>query len=94
MAKLQKEKKFVWFAGFTTGNIATMAVLTAISVILYMFVKFPLPFIFPGFLDIHFSELPALLGGFSLGPIAGVIIVIIKCLINSFEGELSPKQNT
>ena len=55
--------------------------LTAVSFVLYLVAKFPLPFIFPGFLDMQFSDLPALLGGFSLGPTAGAIIIIIKCLL-------------
>lgn len=66
---------------FTAGNMAVMAILTAISYILYMFVKFPLPFMFPGWLDMQISDLPALLGGFSLGPIAGCLIIIIKCCL-------------
>ena len=65
---------------FTTGNIAVMAVLTAISYILYMFVKFPLPF-FPPWLDVQISDLPALLGGFAINPLAGVIIIVVKCLL-------------
>ena len=65
---------------FTTGNIAVMAVLTAISYILYMFVKFPLPF-FPPWLDVQISDLPALLGGFAINPLASVIIVVVKCLL-------------
>ncbi len=66
---------------FSAGNIAVMAILTAISFILYMFVKFPLPFMFPGWLDMQISDLPALLGGFALGPVAGCIIIIIKCCL-------------
>ena len=66
---------------FTAGNIAVMAILTAISFILYMFVKFPLPFLFPSFLDMQISDLPALLGGFALGPVEGALIIIIKCCI-------------
>ncbi len=66
---------------FTAGNIAVMAILTAISFILYAFVKFPLPFLFPSFLDMQISDLPALLGGFSLGPVAGCIIILVKCCL-------------
>ncbi len=72
-----KEKKQF----FTTKNIAVMAILSALSFVLYMFVKFPLPFMFPGFLDMQFSDLPALLGGFALGPIAGGVIIVIKCAL-------------
>lgn len=65
---------------FSTKNLAKIAVLTAISYVLYMFVKFPLPF-FPQFLDIQFSDLPALIGGFAMGPVAGCIIIVAKCLL-------------
>lgn len=68
-------------SGFSTRNLAKVAVLSALSFILYMWVKFPLPMLFPSFLDIQFSELPALLGGFSIGPVAGCAIIVIKCLI-------------
>jgi tRNA threonylcarbamoyl adenosine modification protein YjeE len=86
--KLQCDKKdngFLEILGiknlFSTKNIAVIAMLTALSFVLYMFAKFPLPFIFPGFLDMQFSDLPALLGGFSLGPCSGGIIIIVKCLL-------------
>ena len=72
-------KKKVAF--FTAGNMAVMAILTAISYVLYMFVKFPIPFLFPSFLDMQISDLPALLGGFALGPTAGSIIIIVKCCL-------------
>ncbi len=66
---------------FSAKNIAKIAVLTAVAYVLYMFVKFPLPMLFPAFLDIQFSDLPALIGGFAMGPWAGCLIVIIKCLL-------------
>lgn len=81
MSKIKSDRKITWFPKFTTRNIAVMAILAALSYVLYMFVKFPLPFIFPGFLDMQFSDLPALLGGFSLGPIPGALIIAIKCLL-------------
>lgn len=65
---------------FTTKNITVTAMLTAIAYVLYLFVKFPLPF-FPPFLEIQFSDMPALIGGFMMGPIYGCIIIVIKCLL-------------
>ncbi|MCF7926281.1 MAG: ECF transporter S component [Candidatus Izimaplasma sp.] len=62
-------------------QLAVIANLTALSVLFYFILKFPLPFIFPSFLDIQFSNLPAILGGFALGPIAGSTIVIARTLI-------------
>lgn len=70
-----REKRF-----FTTKNMTVIAMLTALSYLLYMFVKFPLPF-FPPFLDIQFSDMPALIGGFMLGPTSGCLIIVLKCLL-------------
>ena len=67
-------------ARFTTAYIAKVAILTAISFILYAFAKFPLPFMFPGFLEIQISELPALLAGLSMGPVSACIVIVLKCL--------------
>ena len=79
----------------TPAYLTKLAVLTAISFILYMFLKFSLPFLFPSFLDMQFSELPAILAGFSLGPVAGVLVIILKCLLKfpftstAFVGEIT-----
>lgn len=56
-----------------------VSILSAISVVLYNFPKFQLP-IFPSFLSVQFSMLPALIGTFALGPVGGVVIVVIKFL--------------
>jgi tRNA threonylcarbamoyl adenosine modification protein YjeE len=66
---------------FSTSYVAKLAILTAFSFLLYAFCKFPLPFLFPEFLDIQFSELPALLAGFSMGPLSGCLVIILKCVI-------------
>lgn len=71
------------------------AIMTAISVILYNFVKFPIPFIFPGFLDVQISNLPAIISGFMMGPLSGCLVVIARCIIKlpltstAFVGELA-----
>ena len=61
------------------------AIFSAISVLLYI-TKVP-PFVFPifpgmfSFLEINFSEVPALIAGFAYGPISGFIVLIIRLLI-------------
>lgn len=60
-------------------TIAKIGVLSAIAYVL-MFISVPLP-IFPSFLKIDLSDIPAIFGGISLGPIAGLVIVIIKNLL-------------
>ncbi len=57
--------------------ISKISIFSALSFILYLFPKFPLPF-FPSFLEIQFSNLPAILGGFVLGPLGGALIVIVR----------------
>ena len=59
--------------------IVTAGVLAAIATIL-RFIETPLPLI-PAFLKLDFSNIPALIGGFALGPIAGTAILLIKNLI-------------
>ncbi len=62
-------------------QIVIIANLSALSVLFYFTLKFPLPFIFPSFLDIQFSNLPAIIGGFILGPIGGAAIIFIRTII-------------
>ena len=58
-----------------------IANLAALSVLFYFFPKVPLPFIFPSFLDLQLSNLPAIIGGYALGPLAGGLIVVVRTLI-------------
>ena len=60
----------------STKTIAKVGILSAIAYVL-MFISVPLP-IFPSFLKIDLSDIPAIFGGMSLGPIAGIAIVINK----------------
>jgi riboflavin transporter FmnP len=59
-----------------THYIAVTAVLSAIAFVL-QYIEMPVPFM-PGFIKFDFSDLPALLGSFALGPGAGVIIQAVK----------------
>jgi len=65
---------------WTVATMAKISVLTAIAVIL-MVLDFPLPF-FPGFLKMDASDLPALLAAFSMGPVAGVVVELLKNVIH------------
>lgn len=64
---------------YVINYMTKVAIFSALAIVLYVWVKFPLPF-FPPFLDVQFSNLPALLGGFALGPLGGALIIIIKAL--------------
>ncbi len=62
----------------STNKITKIAVLSAISIIL----QYIVPFKVGGFLDVEFSDFPAIIGSFALGPIAGVLVELIKNLVH------------
>lgn len=57
-----------------------VGILAAIAAVV-QFVEFPL-FFAPNFYKLDFSEIPALIGAFALGPWAGVLIELIKNLLH------------
>ena len=73
--------------------LAVTAVLgAAASALMFIGIHVPL---MPSFLQLDFSELPALIAAFSLGPLSGVAVCLIKNLVHLFAtstggvGELS-----
>lgn len=71
-----KEKKL-----FTTANLIKMALLSVIAVLLMQFGAIKLPTFFPSFLELDFSEVPAIVGILTVHPFAGLIIVILKNIL-------------
>ena len=65
----------------TTHNLTVAAMLSAVAFIL-MFIEFPIPMLIPSFIKMDFSDLPALLGAFALGPVYGVVISFMKNLLH------------
>lgn len=61
-------------------KLAVTAVLGAAAAAL-MFVAFSVP-IMPSFIQLDLSELPALVAAFSLGPVSGVCVCLIKNLVH------------
>ena len=66
-----------------TKSIAVMAIMSAIGFIL-MVLEFPLPFIIPPFIKFDFSELPAIITAFALGPVQGIVVCFVKNLLHLF----------
>ena len=60
--------------------LVVTAVLGAVSAVLMM-LSFSVPFM-PSFIKMDFSELPALIASFSMGPLSGILVCLIKNLIN------------
>ena len=61
-------------------GMAKIGILSGLAVVLMLF-DFPLP-IAPSFYKLDFSELAVLLGGFSLGPAAAILIEALKNILN------------
>lgn len=63
----------------STRKIAMIGVFSAIATVLHIF-DFPI-FFAPEFYKLDFSEIPALIGAFAFGPVAGVMIEFCKILL-------------
>jgi len=80
MQQTIKRTKFL-----TPTTLVKISILSSIGYIL-MFISVPLPMLFPEFLKVDISDLPALLGGIALGPMAGVTIAFFKNLLQFITG--------
>ena len=76
-----------------TKVITGCGLLIAVAVVL-QYIEIPIPII-PSFIKLDFSDLPEIIGAFAYGPLAGVLIALIKNIIHlpasgsQFVGELS-----
>lgn len=57
------------------------AMLSAVAIVL-QYIEFPIPLLMPSFIKFDLSDLPALIGAFAYGPLAGVVIELLKNLIH------------
>ena len=67
---------------FGAAAIAKLAMMTAISIVLLLIVRFPFP---PApFLVYDPADVPIYITAFAFGPAAGLIVTLIVCLIQAF----------
>ncbi|MGI6161472.1 MAG: ECF transporter S component [Christensenellales bacterium] len=66
-------------ARYGIKTLARVGILSALAFV-FMLVEFPLP-LMPPWLKIDLGDIPALLGSFAIGPVAGVVIEFIKNLL-------------
>ncbi len=79
----------------TTRKLVVISLFSAISVVLMLF-DFSIPFV-PSFLKMDISDLPAILGTFMMGPVEGILIALLKNVLEilfrgtttAFVGELA-----
>jgi len=62
--------------------MVSIAMLSSIAYVL-MLVNFPIP-PFPNFLKIDFSDIPALIGALMFGPMAGILVELLKNVLDYF----------
>lgn len=65
---------------FSLRQLLTITLMAVISFII-MFLEMPLP-IFPEFLKVDLSDLPALITGLALGPVAGILVELLKNVLH------------
>lgn len=76
--------------------LVKVAFLSAIAYVVFL-IEFPIPY-FPPFLEIDLSDVIAIIGGIMLGPVAGVLIEVVKnalrfILFNSGTGGIGELAN-
>ena len=73
-------------------NVTVMAMFGALAAVLMIF-EVPLPFIAPSFYGMDISEVPVFVGTFALGPVAGVVMELVKLILKptstGFVGEFA-----
>ena len=80
---------------WTTVTMVKVSLLSVIAALL-MYIQTPIPMALP-FMKLDLADLPSLIAGFALGPVAGVVVVLIKNLLHlvlqgtstAYVGELS-----
>jgi riboflavin transporter len=72
--KMEKRKKLNVRAYVSIGMLSSIAYLL-------MLLNFPLP-IFPNFLFVDFSDIPALIAALVFGPLAGILVEFFKNVLN------------
>ena len=75
-----------------TRYLVISAMLSAVSIVLMQF-DFSVP-LMPSFIKMDLSDLPALIGSFSMGPLYGVIIALVKNLLHLLRGVIYQKKKT
>lgn len=65
-----------------TRFLTVTGVLAAVAFLLQL-IEIPIPMLMPTFIKFDFSDLPALLGSFALGPVCGILIELIKNVLHA-----------
>ena len=67
--------------GLNTRELTLCGLMGGLSAVLMMF-RFPLPFM-PPFMSYDFTGLVEMIGGFTMGPVAAIAIIVVKMLLKA-----------
>ena len=67
---------------FTTEKLAKLAMMTAVSIVLVLLVRIPWPA--APFLEYDPADLPIYITAFAFGPLEGLLVTLVVCLIQAF----------
>lgn len=76
----KEKKETVHKSLFTTKQMVTLAMLSALA---YVLMLIHLPFKYLGFLELEFSDVPAVVASLVYGPVAGVVVELVKNAIKA-----------
>lgn len=62
--------------------VAVTGILAAVAFVL-MLIEVPVPVLMPSFIKFDFSDFPALVGSFAMGPVCGILIELIKNILHA-----------
>lgn len=80
------KQEYIFSGGFIMNDkkvkkLVKISILTAFAFAI-MLIDFPIPF-FPPFLKMDLSDIPAILGAFSMGPLAGIMVELVKNILHA-----------
>lgn len=81
---IANEKKTARTSRFTLQKMVIIAMLAAVSTVAYYLIEVPI-IPFAPHLKVNFADIPALLGGLVLGPLATVVITLLRCVLHLFK---------
>ena len=67
-------------------SIVKIGALGALGFLLMELFQIPMPFA-PAFMKVDFGDVPGLIGGFAMGPVAGFLIQLVKNILKLFTSE-------
>jgi riboflavin transporter FmnP len=79
---IKRRKTVMNQSKFTTEKLAKLAMMTAVSVVLLLIVRIPWPA--APFLVYDPADVPIYITAFAYGPVEGLIVTLVVCLIQAF----------